>query len=267
MPRRVADAFERRKYLYFPVVALLTLAGIVYGLHKVRGLSFNDVFFVLVGVVSGILFVVESLLKSFMTLFFLVILWKFKDNVLRAFGVENTSHILGDWRDWLTCWSMMRFEPVDMWIWKVTDLPSAKMASENHLFCAVAMGYNPTMRTRVRNGAGNSCVMKERLQFNFDPLDLGCSLTITVMTQGVIGSTEIGKVTVSCTQLNQMLERSGPDSAIPEEQMMVTTAHTGVFGHSQFVALDLIPAGRIWIRFGELGRINEHTSLWATATT
>ncbi len=52
----------------------------------------------------------------------LFVLWKFKDRVLVAIGVEGSNQILGDYRDWLTCWGMHRFEPMEIFIWKIDDI-------------------------------------------------------------------------------------------------------------------------------------------------
>jgi len=154
--------------------------------------------------VSTILNTTDDLLRGILILVFVVTLWKVKDNILRAVGVDNPQYLLGDWRDWATCWSMLRFEPIECWIWKVTDLPSANTTAENHLFCSLSIGYNPQMRTRVRNAAGSACILKEKLQLNFDPLDLSAVLIIRIHSQDVLGSTELARLDVSCTQINEL---------------------------------------------------------------
>ncbi len=87
---------------------------------------------------------VDDVLFAFLLLLSLWIAFKFKDRILAAIGVEQTAHLIGDWRDWMTCWGMHRFEPAELFIWKVENLRANK-----NIFVKISIGYNNGLRTRV----------------------------------------------------------------------------------------------------------------------
>merc|ERR1712125_293203 len=126
-------------------------------------------------------------------MFVLAVFWKFKDRIFEFLGVENGALFTGDLRDWATCWSMHRFQALELCIWKVEGLPSAKISSANDVFAEVRFGYNVNMTTRVHLRAGHSCIFKESMQMNWDPFDRGTRLTLTVKNQGVLGGTDIAQ--------------------------------------------------------------------------
>jgi hypothetical protein len=52
--------------------------------------------------------------------------------------------LIGDYRDWLTCWGMQRFEACEIAIFKLSGFAE----SMNNVFVEVKMGYNIAVRSR-----------------------------------------------------------------------------------------------------------------------
>lgn len=265
LPRKISIMLERRQYKFFPMLLLFTAFCFMFTVYLLPGVQFNDVFFLIVHCISLVLTYTETVVMGIVALILLFALWRFKDRVLAAMGVEDSGHLLGDWRDWVTCWSMSRFEPIDVWIWKVTDVPSAKMLTQNHVFIETSMGYNASIRTRVHEAAGNSCVFKERIQLNFDPMDYSSLLVMKVLTQDMIGSTEIGRMSMGCAQVNMTIDHAGPPLP-PESGAMPlrTTAGAGIFEEGLFTPMDLTPCGRLWIRLAPVQVAPDNPSMMAT---
>merc|ERR1712157_467275 len=103
---------------YFTTVLLGEFIFLMYVLRTTKGYDFNDLFLTTVLTAAFILRKVDDVLMLLLYLILLFVLWKFKDRVLAALGVQNSHQIFGDYRDWLTCWGMTRFEPIEIYLWK-----------------------------------------------------------------------------------------------------------------------------------------------------
>merc|ERR1719316_1759694 len=94
----------------------------------------NDLFFLLVKVIEVVINSTQKVLMAFAALMVLILFWKFKDRILETLGVDNPTMVIGDFRDWATCWSMKRFYPIELFIWKVEGLPGINIQRSNDIF-------------------------------------------------------------------------------------------------------------------------------------
>eukprot|EP00928_Gymnodinium_smaydae_P059894 TRINITY_DN4335_c1_g1_i1.p1 TRINITY_DN4335_c1_g1~~TRINITY_DN4335_c1_g1_i1.p1 ORF type:complete len:454 (-),score=82.74 TRINITY_DN4335_c1_g1_i1:23-1384(-) len=239
---------ETRLNRVYPILTLVNFAILCFVLNLLSMLSFNQAFFAFVHIAEAMIDQTEQLLMGAAAFLIVAVCWRFKDRVLEALGVENPAHYLGEPRDWATCWSMKRFQPIELLILKIEDIPSAKLHTYNDVFCEVRHGYNVSMRTRVHNKSGSKVSFKESFQLNFDPYDKESLFTILVRNQDVFGASDIAQVQFGATQVQRLAE------PLPEQRALGWAStkdgsDAGLWAPSRFKCIDLIPAGRIYIRF------------------
>ncbi|CAK0892515.1 unnamed protein product [Prorocentrum cordatum] len=239
---------ETRLHRVCPAIALVNLIIFVGTVSQLDTISVNDVFFAAVTVAEVCIMKTQQCLVGAASIFIMLVLWKFKNRILAALGIEHAGSIVGDFRDWATCWSMWRFRPIEIYIWKVEGLPAANVHRRNDLFVETSLGYNVCMRTRVHKGAGHSCVIKESMQLNFDEFDAESRLKIAVKNQEILGSSELASVQLGAAQVHRLEEPSTGSGAVG---WGATTGRTGdtLWAQSRFIQLDLVPSGRIFVRF------------------
>jgi hypothetical protein len=240
---------QTRLHSVYPIILLLNICIFCFAMNYLYLLSANFVFFTLVEIASFLIDKVEQVLIGIAGVCILFVLWKFKDRVLETLGIENAAHYLGEPRDWATCWSMKRMQGIEVLIWKVEDLPSAKVHTANDLFCEVRHGYNPAMRTRVHGKAGHCCTFKETMQLNYDPYDHEGRFFIVVRNQDVFGASDLGQVQFGVDQIARFAE---PAPNVGRTIGWGTSNNSGegsIWAPSRFRCIDLIPAGRIYLRF------------------
>jgi hypothetical protein len=242
---------ESRLFRIMPIITLLNLFILAVALSALDFVAFNDLFFGFVKVLEVGINVTQKALLAAAALAALLLMWKFKDRLLEALGVDNPAMLIGGFRDWATCWSMKRFVPIELFIWKVEGLPSLHLHQANDIYVEVNCGYNNQMLTRVHLRAGHSCSLKESMQMNFDVFDLDTRLYITVKNQDVLGASEIASVQLSAAQVSRNLE---PKELNPVDRTLGwgTTngaEETSAWAESRFKAIELVPAGTIYLRF------------------
>eukprot|EP00930_Biecheleria_cincta_P036196 TRINITY_DN24834_c0_g1_i1.p1 TRINITY_DN24834_c0_g1~~TRINITY_DN24834_c0_g1_i1.p1 ORF type:complete len:361 (+),score=64.78 TRINITY_DN24834_c0_g1_i1:42-1085(+) len=244
---------ETRLHKVYPVLTVLSFLAIAATINQLYMIEVNDVFFALVRCLEAALDMMQKGLLGLAGLAGLAVIWKFKDRLFQFLGVENPAHVIGEFRDWATCWSMKRFHAIEVFVWKVEGLPSARLHSSNDVFIEVTMGYNVTMRTRVHHRAGHACVLKESLQLNFDPYDSEHKLTIAIMNQEVLGSAEIASLQLGAEQVRRLeeLPAQSPAGTTTAERSLGfgSKADFSAWAPSQFHCLDLVPAGKLYLRF------------------
>lgn len=113
--------FNSYKRLYFSLTLILNFAVLAFVLHTTRGYDLNDIFLSTVHLLALALRKIDDLLESLLSILLIFMLWKFKDRLLLALGVERPGQLLGDFRDWLTCWGMQRFEPLELHFLKLEN--------------------------------------------------------------------------------------------------------------------------------------------------
>jgi hypothetical protein len=239
------------RYIYrvFPAITLFNLLFFAVALSYLQNVAFNQIFFSLVHAFELALNVIRKVLVAIALFMAMILLWKFKDRIFEAMGIDNPTMVIGEFRDWATCWSMKRFNPIEVFIWKVEGLPSVHLHQGNDVFVEVCSGYNNSMRSRVHYRAGSSCVLKESVQLNHDELDTSTRLYITVKNQDVVGTSDIASTTFGTIQVNRLME---PDLAKDKKTIGWGSTIGGednrAWDGDQFKVFDLVPAGRIWLR-------------------
>jgi len=161
----------------------------------------------------------------------------FKERIFILLGMENANFLRFKIRDLLTCWSTAYQKPMVLTIWKAEDLRTANIFGANHVFADFKYGYNEDRRTRVHNNAGNSCVFKERMQFNFDPTDSTESAIITLRSQQAMGnSANLGEVRISLQYMQELEKKSRESGGEPFQ-----------WTEEEFSRLKLNPSGEVWV--------------------
>lgn len=242
---------ENKIYKIFPVVTVINFIILGAALDRLHYVAFNDLFFGAVKAVEVLINTTQRVLLAFAAFIVLVFLWKFKDRILETIGVDNPQMVIGEFRDWATMWSMKRFYPIELFIWKVEGLPALHLHQANDVFMQVDSGYNVSMKTRVHLRAGHGCTFKESMQINFDQYDTDTRLYISVKNQDVMGSTDIASVQLGAVQVQRLIE---PDTLQPTQRTIgwgTTSGRTenSAWSESRFTPIDLIPAGKIFVRF------------------
>lgn len=149
---------------------------------------------------SGLLYLVKNAMKFVVSIAMLVVfvfVVVFKDKFLKLAGVDHKT--------------MFRFKLRDMFgkntraialdIYKVDELPAAQVFAPNNVFVEVFLGYNEPMKTRVHNNAGSSCILKEKIQLNFDQDEDEDPLYLFVKNQKLMGTGELGRIEMSPTEI------------------------------------------------------------------
>jgi len=175
--------------------------------------------------------------------FFLVI--RFQEKVRIAAGLDHITVVHFNWREMLGF--SVKKRPVELFVWKVEDLQSSggKIYKPNDLFVECHLGDNEPMRTRVHNNAGTSCVVKESFQMNINESETGALMTLLVKDQGLAISTELARLMLSTREICGIEDQTG------KRKVDFT------YSEDSFVALSLLPRGKIWIAIAPVEDIDE----------
>lgn len=120
---------------------------------------------------------------ALLAMVFFVVL--FRNKIVVLLGVDQKL-IRADLRDILTCFSMERFQVIEVAIWKVAKLPPG--LGSRSLFVRMIMGYNEALHSRPHDGVHDDCNFCERFTLNYDPEDDTQCLTIVVKEQEVVSA-------------------------------------------------------------------------------
>jgi len=204
----------------------------------------------------------EHLLKfasSIVMIIAFVIAVAFRERIFLTLGIDSSKIIKCKVRDCVNCFSTSHYRPIALTFFKIDDLASADIFAANNVFINVQCGYNEDMRTRVHNHAGSACVMKETLQMNFDEDDLDESLILSVKSQRVVGSKELGRLELKGSQL---LEIEGSSRKAASDWRS-----TAVYREEHFVKMQLLPRGHLYFRIDPVrDDESEHRSMREMAT-
>jgi hypothetical protein len=251
LTKPIRGVIEARIYRIYPIITVINFFILAITLSVLDFVEFNDLFFDVVKVIEVVISSTQQVLVACVGFIVVIFLWKFKDRILEAIGVDNPQMVIGEFRDWATCWSMKRFSPIELFIWKVEGLPGIHLHQFNDVFIEVACGYNNVMRTRVHEKAGHTCLFKESMQLNFDKVDSENMFHIEVKNQDVMGASDIASLTMGASKVRELLEPKGEGLAATN-RTVGWNSEAGVksaWADSRFLHFDLIPAGTIWLRF------------------
>lgn len=260
---------ETRLHRVCPVIAVLNFCLVAGTLDYMDMVDFNEIFFFVVKVVAIAIASCQTVVVGGAVLVGLFVVWKFKDRILETVGLESGTLVVGDFRDWATCWSMRRFRAIEIFILKADSLPATTFSSGSDLFVEVALGYNMNMRTRVHHGAGQTCVFKESLQVNFDPYDCDSRLNLSVKSQSSLGNDTVSQAQLGAAQVVRLQEGlSG--GAQPELLGWETSADMrsqgSAWSAARFHAIELVPAGRLYVRIVPVPEDDSTSCCWCCPT-
>merc|ERR1719191_834107 len=140
--------------------------GLIFAmLRDVDTVTINEFFFSTVEIVSALLDSLYQLLITLLIIVAIVLLIGLKDRIFMFFGVERGESVVRyKWFDVLTCGCYNRFQVIEVFIWRLENLP---MSSTN-VFVEARLGYNEAMVTRVHQDTADRCQVRESFQLNFD---------------------------------------------------------------------------------------------------
>lgn len=175
--------------------------------------------------------------------FFLVV--RFQEKIRMAAGLEHITVIHFNWREMLGF--SVKKRPVELFVWKVEDLQSSsgKIYKPNDIFVECHLGDNEPMRTRVHNNAGTSCVVKESFQMNINETESGTLMTLLVKDQSLMVSTELARLMLSTREICGIEDQTGKRKVDFNYDL------------DSFVALSLLPRGKIWIAIAPVEDMDE----------
>ncbi|CAD7929741.1 unnamed protein product [Amoebophrya sp. A25] len=262
---RLRREFNSQRNAYYAAATCGNVLFLLLVLHTTHGYDLDLLVLTLFKSAALVLHRVDDVLQSMLKVLTIVLLWKFKDRLLMALGVDRPGQLFGDLRDWLTCWGMQRFEPVELHFWKIDQI-----STEKNVFLNVTMGYNLDHKTRVRThhaqsrtGSGFVLDLKETVQINYDPMESLEVLTIEVRQQTIYRSELVSRVQVGGHQLQKMIERERAHADNnPILNPYYQTSRTGQVSHNTtrllydqgddgnqlWEKISLVPSGILYMR-------------------
>lgn len=194
----------------------------------------------------GGLFLAKHIVK-YMTSIVMIVAFcfvvSFKERIAKMLGLDHRTLFRCKLRDFMSC-GVHSTRAIEIYLWKVEDLPSAQMFAANNVYIETYLGYNEPQKSRVHNNAGSSCILKEIIQLNFDETDHEEYLYLFVKNQKVMGSSELGR-----------LQEMTPDKVKECEARCLnkTSGKMPDWGNEgHFEEMSLIPRGRIWLHIRPL---------------
>lgn len=242
--RGFTNCVYTRLHTFFCVVTYVNLFILMVTIGVLPDWSVNEYFLYWVKFVAWVLVHLKKTITSLGIIFGFYLVLKFRDRILMAAGMEHVKVFRLNWRDIFGLAQKRR--PVEFFIWKVEGVQSSagKVLKPNDIFVECHMGDNEPMRTRVHNNAGSQCTIKESFQMNIEE-DLSSIMTLRVMDQALLASTEVGKLVLSSREIFGIEDQTGKR----RRQFNYTNEH--------FVQLKLIPQGMIWLAIAPVDDIDE----------
>lgn len=180
---------------YFMLGLVLNIIVFGYAINKAEHIEVNTLFFLGVKAFSALINKLQAILTQFAMLGALVVLFLCRKKIMIILGFDQQV-VKADLRDLLTGFSMKRFRPIEISLWRADGLSCG--FTNRTLFTRVTLGYNEANHTRPHDSVGESYSIRERVQLNYDPEDDTQKLSIMVKMQEVIGA-----------QVNQLLPVAG----------------------------------------------------------
>jgi len=156
----------------------------------------------------------------------------FRDRIALILGIDHLQLFKFKSKDLCCCGGGYR--PIELTIWKAEELQAGDIFNANNVFVEVHLGNNETMKTRVHNNAGSECIVKERLQLNFDDYDEDETMYIFLKNQKVMGASDLGRLEIGPKEVREIEKFSS------ERQLTWNT--------DNFVKKTLHPTGYLYLR-------------------
>lgn len=180
-------------YFFLGLVINVTIISIV--IARAPHIEANSLFFTAVKIVEKVTDSAMKVLIQFAGLGAIFLLYTFRKKIASLLGFDQNI-FKASLRDFLTGFSMKRFQTIEVTLWKAEGLRTG--FSSRTLFTRVTLGFNEAQHTRPIDGCRSSFTIKERIKMNYDPEDDTQKLSIMVKMQEVIGN-----------QVNQLLPVAG----------------------------------------------------------
>jgi len=235
--RRFTDWVYTRLHVFYWTVAYLTLFIVMFTIGVLPDWTVNEFLQQLSMFLYWVLTNLVSMIYSASILFALFLVYKFRERVAVAAGIEHLSlfRFRWNWKDPLGFSEKVR--PLEIFVWKVDGLSSSssKVMKANDVYLECYLGNNEPMRTRVHNNAGTACTIKESFQLNIDEGNPSDLMTLLVKDQSLVASTVIAKLVLSTAELCGIEDQTGK-------------RRSGfTYSHEYFIPLGLSPTGNVWI--------------------
>jgi len=234
-----------RLNVFFWTITYINLAILMLTIGCLPDWTINEYMSYLVLFITWVLIHLKKMIMSgaIIVCFFLVL--RFQERIRIAAGLEHITVIHFNWRELFGLSQKKR--PVELFVWKVEDLQSSsgKIYKPNDIFVECHLGDNEPMRTRVHNNAGTSCIVKESFQMNINETESGTLMTLFVKDQALMLSTELARLCLSTREICGIEDQTG------KRKVDFT------YSEDSFVALSLLPSGKIWIAIAPVEDIDE----------
>jgi hypothetical protein len=250
--------FARNLWVYGRITAVLSVVLIFWMLKDVETVTINEFFFSTVGIIEVFLDSLYQLLITLLIIVAIVLLIGLKDRIFMFFGVERGESVVRyKLFDVLTCGCYNRFKVIEVFIWKLDNLP---MSSTN-VFVEGRLGYNESMVTRVHQDTADRCLVRESFQLNFDSADLNEHLILQVKNQGLIASEQLCRVSISADEINQLILETGWDCP--------TKYDPAIWDQRYFREFLMVPQGSMFLRVAYVTDSDDTywRTLWARWTS
>lgn len=180
---------------YYCFFVIFTSIGIFLYVLTVTNIRLSMVFLTLIDMVEAILNITKKVVTDVAVVVGVLLLYAYRARLAILFGLEGQQLVRADWRDVATCFSLSRFEVIELSIWKVEDLPPS-WGIVRTAFCQVVNGYNEPMNTRpIDIGRdGTSFTLKETFQLNYDPEDDQTKMSLVIRKQEILSNSIAGNV-------------------------------------------------------------------------
>lgn len=245
MSRAFTKSVYTRLNCFFWVVTYFNLVVLMFTIGILPDWTVNEFVEYLVNFIAWILQHLEKIITSAAILLGFYLLFKFKERIAMAAGLEHLTLFRWNWKDMLGI--SVKKRPVEVFIWKVEDLSShmVKVYKANDIFVECHLGDNEPMRTRVHNNAGTSCMIKESFQMNINENDSTTMMTLLVKDQGLLAGSELARLMLSIREVCGIEDQTGKRRT----DFVYSTEH--------FVELKLLPRGTIWLAIAPVDDLDE----------
>mmetsp|Transcript_23595 Transcript_23595/g.54934 ORF Transcript_23595/g.54934 Transcript_23595/m.54934 type:complete len:390 (+) Transcript_23595:75-1244(+) len=169
-------------YFFYAVLVAIALVSLV--IAYVPHITANGLFFAVVHLVEVVTDHLEDVLTQLVTVCIIIAIFLFRKKFIELLGIEG-SLVNADVRDVLTCFSMTRFNALEVSLWKAEHLPAG--FGQRTLYVRMILGYNEAQHSRPHDGCTNSFSIRENFNLNYDPEDDTQKMAIIIKEQEVVG--------------------------------------------------------------------------------
>eukprot|EP00440_Ansanella_granifera_P030236 gb/GFBE01032852.1/.p1 GENE.gb/GFBE01032852.1/~~gb/GFBE01032852.1/.p1 ORF type:complete len:327 (+),score=66.66 gb/GFBE01032852.1/:1-981(+) len=233
--RKFSNWVYTRLHHFFLCVTYLNVFIILFTVGILPNWTVDDFFIYVLKFTDWMLVHLEKLITSLSILFAFFLVFRFRQRIALAAGLEHITVFRFNWRDYVGLRSKRR--PVEIFMWKAEGLHSSagKVLKANDIFVECHMGDNEPMRTRVHNNAGSGAIIRESFQLNIDESSPDTLMTLFIKDQALLTNSELARVTLSTREICGVEDQTGKRRS------------TFAYSEEFFLPLSLSPSGTIWI--------------------